>query len=108
MKGYVNSAEQISRRARPVFRRYGIKKAILFGSFAKKKQTQRSDIDLVLIQDTDKRYFDRFEGILKELYKVIRGRDIEVFIYTPEELSGIAHRKFIQNILREGRVIYES
>ena len=108
MRRHVINAEQISRRARPIFRRYGIKKAILFGSFATGKQTHRSDVDLVLIQDTDKRYFERFEGILKELYKVIRGRDIEIFIYTPEELSGISHRKFIQNILREGQVIYES
>jgi len=108
MRRHVINAEQISRRARPIFRRYGIKKAILFGSFATGKQTHRRDVDLVLIQDTDKRYFERFEGILKELYKVIRGRDIEIFIYTPEELSGISHRKFIQNILREGQVIYES
>jgi len=108
MSGYVNNAEQVSRRARPVFRRYGIKKAILFGSFAAGRQTLKSDVDLVLIQDTDKRYFERFEGILRELYEAIRGRDIEVFIYTPEELEKISHRKFIQNILREGQVIYES
>jgi uncharacterized protein len=108
MSGYVTNAEQVSRRARPVFRRYGIKKAILFGSFASGRQTLKSDVDLVLIQDTDKRYFDRFEGILRELYEAIRGRDIEVFIYTPEELDRISHRKFIQNILREGQVIYES
>ncbi len=108
MKEYVINADQITRRARPIFRRYGVKKAILFGSFAKGIQTHRSDVDLVLIQDTDKRYFERFEGILKDLYKVIRGRDIEIFIYTPEELSRISHRKFIQNILREGQVIYES
>jgi predicted nucleotidyltransferase len=108
MSGYVNSAEEISRRARAVFRRCGIKKAILFGSFAAGTQTRRSDVDLVLVQDTDKRYFDRFEGILGELYEAIRGRDIAVFIYTPEELDRFSRRKFIQNILREGRVIYES
>lgn len=108
MRNYVSDVRQISRRARPIFRRYGVKKAILFGSFARGTQTRRSDVDLILIQDTDKRYFERFEGILEDLYEVIRGRDIEVFIYTPEELSGISHRKFIQNIFREGRVIYES
>lgn len=108
MSGYVNNAKQISMRAKPVFRRYGIKKAILFGSFALGRQTIKSDVDLVLIQDTDKRYFDRFEGILRDLYEAIRGRDIEVFIYTPEELDRISHRKFIQKILRDGQVIYES
>lgn len=108
MSGYVNNAEQISKQAWPVFHRYGIKKAILFGSFATGKQSRKSDVDLVLIQDTDKRYFDRFEGILRDLYGVIRGRDLEVFIYTPNELEKMSHRKFIDRILREGRVIYES
>ncbi len=108
MSRHVNNAKQISMRVRPVLRKYGIKKAILFGSFATGRQTLKSDVDLVLIQDTDKRYFDRFEGILRDLYEAIRGRDIEVFIYTPEELDRISHRKFIQNVLREGQVIYES
>ena len=108
MSGHVNNAKQISMRVKPVLRKYGIKKAILFGSFATGRQTLKSDVDLVLIQDTDKRYFDRFEGILRDLYEAIRGRDIEVFIYTPEELDRISHRKFIQSVLREGQVIYES
>lgn len=108
MSRHVNNAKQISMRVRPVLRKYGIKKAILFGSFATGRQTLKSDVDLVLIQDTDKRYFDRFEGILRDLYEAIRGRDIEVFIYTPEELDRISHRKFIQSVLREGQVIYES
>ncbi len=108
MSGQVSNARQISKRVKPVLRKYGIKKAILFGSFATGRQTPKSDVDLVLIQDTDKRYFDRFEGILRDLYEAIRGRDIEVFIYTPEELDRISHRKFIQSVLREGQVIYES
>ena len=108
MSGQVSNARQISKRGKPVLRKYGIKKAILFGSFATGRQTPKSDVDLVLIQDTDKRYFDRFEGILRDLYEAIRGRDIEVFIYTPEELDRISHRKFIQSVLREGQVIYES
>jgi len=108
MSGQVSNALQIWKRVKPVLRKYGIKKAILFGSFATGRQTPKSDVDLVLIQDTDKRYFDRFEGILRDLYEAIRGRDIEVFIYTPEELDRISHRKFIQSVLREGQVIYES
>ena len=108
MSRYVETSDQIAEYAGPVFRKYGVRKAILFGSFASGRQSRKSDVDLVLIQDTDKRYFDRFEGILGELYDAIRGRDIDVFIYTPNELEKISHRKFIQRILREGRVIYES
>jgi predicted nucleotidyltransferase len=102
---YIN---QISSKTSPVFQKYRIKKAIIFGSVARGTYTRRSDIDLILIQETDKRYFERFEGLLEALYEAITGRDIEVFIYTPEEFSNISHRKFIQRALREGKVIYES
>lgn len=100
--------QQIAIKARPIFNKYKIQKAILFGSMARGCQNRKSDVDLLLIQRTEKPYFERFEGLLRELYQVIRGRDIEIFIYTPEELKSIAHRKFIQRALQEGKVIYES
>ncbi len=103
----VDSIDDIIAGTSSVFRKYGIRKAILFGSFARGRQTRKSDIDLILIQDTDKRYFDRFEGILLELYQNLRSRDIEVFIYTPNEFESISHRKFIQKAVAEGQVIYE-
>lgn len=103
----VKTLDDIIAAARPVFQKYSNRKVILFGSFAKGRQTRKSDIDLILIQDTDKRYFDRFEGILVDLYQSLRGRDIEVFIYTPKEFESISQRKFIQTAVAEGRVIYE-
>ena len=78
-----------------------------FGSFAKGRQTRKSDIDLILIQETDKRYFDRFHGILTDLHQSLRGRDIEVFICTPKEFESISERRFIQRAVAEGQVIYE-
>jgi predicted nucleotidyltransferase len=92
---------------RPVFQKYGIQKAILFGSFARGRQTRKSDIDLILIKETDKRYFDRFDGILPDLHRSLRGRDIEVFIYTSKEFAGISDRRFIRQAVAEGKVIYE-
>jgi predicted nucleotidyltransferase len=40
-----------SKAVGPVFQKFGIRKAILFGSFAKGRQTRKSDIDLILIQE---------------------------------------------------------
>jgi predicted nucleotidyltransferase len=107
MDRQANTIDDIIAGCRPVFRKYDIRKAILFGSFAKGRQTRKSDIDLILIQETDKRYFDRFDGILSELYQNLRGRDIEVFIYTPKEFDGISDRRFIRRAVAEGQVIYE-
>ena len=101
-------SEEIAIQVRPVLEKYKITKAILFGSLATRRQSPRSDVDLILIQNTDKSYFERFEGILTALHKAVPKRDIEVFIYTPKELSAMGHRKFIQRALQEGKVIYES
>lgn len=102
------TADDITEQIRPIFKKYKVQKAILFGSFARGRQSRKSDVDLILIQKTDEPYFKRFEGILSELYKKVQGRDIEVFIYTPEELEHIRHRSFIKCALEEGKVIYES
>jgi predicted nucleotidyltransferase len=107
MNRQVQAIDDIIEGARPVFQKYGIRKAILFGSFARGRQTRKSDIDLILVQETDKRYFDRFDGILYDLNQNLRGRDIEVFIYTPKEFERISDRRFIRRALAEGQVIYE-
>ena len=99
---------EVTRLARPVFQKYGIRKVLLFGSIATGRAGRRSDIDLILIQETDNLYFERFDGILRDLYQVLPRRDLDIFIYTPEEIERIAHRNFIKRALHEGQIIYES
>jgi predicted nucleotidyltransferase len=100
--------EEISRLIKPVLERYGVERGILFGSYARGTQTPRSDLDMILVQSTAKPFFERYEGLLRDLYKVLPGIDIEVLIYTPEELESIRKRRFISRALAEGKVIYES
>ena len=101
------NAGDIARMAGPVFERHNIERAILFGSFATGRQSRKSDVDLILIKSTTKRYFERFDGLLEDLYRAIPGREIECFVYTPQELASMSHRLFIQRALGEGTVIYE-
>lgn len=49
----------LTNRLVPVLKRYNIQKAILFGSLACGEATRRSDVDLILIQETKKRFWDR-------------------------------------------------
>ena len=93
---------------RPVFERYQVQKVILFGSWARNEASRHSDIDLIIVQDTEKRFFDRYEGILYDLNRASKSGPVEILIYTPEELRSISHRPFVNQALREGRVIYES
>jgi predicted nucleotidyltransferase len=57
----------LKKKLRPVFKEHKIKKAILFGSFARNEASRHSDVDLILIQDTSLRFLDRYDGVLAAL-----------------------------------------
>lgn len=102
------SLENVRACLTPVFQRYGILKAIVFGSVARDEPSPHSDLDLILIQRTTKRFLDRYEGLDLEMAKAFPCAPIETLIYTPEEMEWMQRRSFIANALREGKVIYES
>ena len=90
----------------PIFRRNKVFKAVLFGSAASDTETKKSDIDLMIIMETDKRFFDRYDAF-DEIAEIMRGSSVDLLIYTPQELENISHRPFIRKILLEGKTIYE-
>jgi predicted nucleotidyltransferase len=97
---------QMRKTMRPLFKRTGIEKAILFGSFAKGTASRRSDIDILIIQQTDKRFLDRFEEF-SGIYTLLKDYAVDLLVYSPEELERNAHRQFIKTILSEAVVLYE-
>ncbi len=100
--------EDLRRKLIPVFRQYSVRKAIVFGSYARGEPSPHSDLDLVLLQQTAKRFLDRYDGLLLDLGRAVPEVSLEVLIYTPEELQQMAARPFIATVLREGKVIHES
>ncbi|MBM4326917.1 MAG: nucleotidyltransferase domain-containing protein [Deltaproteobacteria bacterium] len=100
--------EDIATALREIFRNHGILRAIVFGSRARGEPSRKSDLDLTLIQETDKRFLDRYDGIYLEIARAVKFQGVDLLIYTPEELSRIADRRFIQKALQEGVIIYES
>jgi uncharacterized protein len=95
-------------RLRPIFEKYHIAQAILFGSLARGEGTRRSDVDLILVQPTHKRFVERYEGILSEITRAVSHRDVDLLIYTPEEFQQMRHRRWMLNVLQEGKIMYES
>lgn len=89
-----------------VIKKRNIKKVILFGSLIDGHVTSKSDLDLVVIEETDKRFLDR----LDELYLVIEPRlALDLLVYTPSEIEEMkTSNSFIRHILSKGRVIYEA
>jgi predicted nucleotidyltransferase len=100
------SIKEISKKLAPLKKNKAIRKVILFGSYARGDVSRKSDMDLVVIMDTNKRFFDRYE-LCDELYDMF-DTGLDILPYTDEEFSRISHRAFIKTIIKEGVVVYES
>ncbi len=100
------TVNEIKSRLKPLNQNKFIRKVILFGSYAKGDVSRKSDIDLVVIMDTDKRFFDRFE-LCNELYDLF-DTSLDILPYTLSEFNQISHRGFIKSIIRGGIVVHES
>jgi predicted nucleotidyltransferase len=104
------SLENIEKAINEVAVELGASKAILFGSFAKGIDTSKSDVDVVFIKDTTIRFLDRLDRPLMLLYEKIKGRAIDVLVYTPDEFNRMLkdENRFIMQIHNQGKVVYES
>lgn len=98
--------DELKDRLFEVFSEKNVRKVILFGSAARDRESRKSDLDLLIVIDTEKRFFERYDDFF-ELYGLVGGRNLDLLIYTPEELQAISHRKFIQTIINEGQILYE-
>lgn len=93
------SAESIRMLLAPVFSRYPIRRAILFGSYAKGTQNAKSDVDLLV--DCDLRGL-RFVGFMEEIHQTL-SLPVDVFDVTHIEKGS----RIEEEIRRTGVTIYE-
>lgn len=84
---------RILRQNASLLERYAVKRIGLFGSYAKGRQTDKSDIDF-LVQFKQPTY-DNFIGLSRELEKLF-GRKVEIL--TPEGLDSIRVRGIAESI----------
>jgi len=89
---------------------YKPEKIILFGSYGTERATEISDIDLLIIKKTNKRFVDR----TVELIQLVRSQfgfkyPVEPLVYTPNEFKKAMkiNSLFIRTILLNGVVLYE-
>jgi predicted nucleotidyltransferase len=73
--------EQELARMLPILRTHGVQQVILFGSTARGKHRMASDLDLLVVMETPKRFLDR----LDELYRLLDPQiAMDLLVYTPE------------------------
>jgi predicted nucleotidyltransferase len=87
---------------------YKPKKIILFGSYAYGNPTEDSDIDLLIIKDTNEKSMQRWLMVRRILREFIFEISISPLVYTEEELNQRKKMKdfFIEEILKKGEVLY--
>lgn len=85
---------------------YGAEKAILFGSSARGDVDRWSDIDLIVIKQTDKRFLDRLAEVIDAIQPDFA---LDVLVYTPEEFERMLEEDnpILVHAVDEGKVIYE-
>lgn len=78
------SQEEALAAIRDVKERLGAKRAFLFGSLARNEQHELSDVDVIFVMDTEKRFHER----LGDVWDAYEGDlPIEPLVYTPEEFE---------------------
>ena len=97
--------EEELKRIIPEIIKLGVEKIILFGSLNSENVHKSSDIDLIVVQKTEKKFLERLE----EFYNYLNPKvAMDIFVYTPEEFEEMKNKNsFIKSALKKGRIIYE-
>jgi predicted nucleotidyltransferase len=87
---------------------YAPNKIVLFGSHVRGDATSDSDIDLLIIKETNLRFIDRWVTVRTILSDSSRKFAIDTLILTPREIEERLSRgdQFIADILQNGQVLY--
>ena len=101
--------EQIEQVLRIIVDKYKPEKVILFGSYAYGSPSKDSDLDLLVVKDSNLPRYKRAREIRKYLWGIT---DIpkDIIVYTQKEIDDWAEVKeaFITDIIKKGRILYEN
>ena len=106
-EGQVPSLASIRESLAPILKKGCAKKAIVCGSYARGDADQYSDLDLIIIAESERPFVERHKDFFDVLDVWRKGLDM--LIYTPAEFSDMVAQRnpFIERVLEEGVVIYE-
>lgn len=101
------TAKEIDRLVHRIVERIQPQKVMVFGSYAKGTATAKSDLDLLVIKETDVPREHRADDLKPLLYRFIH---VDLLVYTSEEVEEIAKEELslMRSILKTGKVVYEA
>jgi predicted nucleotidyltransferase len=106
MVSRITEAKKLSKK---IAKRYNPEKIILFGSSVIGKDSKESDIDLLIIKNSEKKRPFRVKKIFEAIRGMNRNYPLDAIVYTPVEVQERLSKGdyFIRNVFREGKVLYE-
>ena len=108
--GFPPVAETLPRAVKKIVRELRPEKIILFGSYAQGNPTPDSDVDLLVIMETDGDKKERYRAVSMQLYP--RQVPVDIIVKTPHEIEeafrgGKDNSFFIREIIKKGKVLYD-
>ena len=100
------SMNEIQEKVRLIVSNYHPDKIMLFGSYAKGDVGPDSDVDLLIVMDTEQPTWDLAVEISSALKHTF---PIDIIVRTPEEIARRLELGdfFIRNVVEQGKVLYE-
>lgn len=83
----------------------GVERVYLFGSHARGTATRRSDLDLLVLWETDLPPLERIGQVLWALRDLPFA--VEAVILTPQEFANRRELPFLRGVMKEAKLIYE-
>lgn len=81
-----------------------VERAILFGSYAEGRRDLFTDLDILIVMESPLDFVSRTTEMYRYLPSTV---DMDLLVYTPEELARNKDRGFIRQVLEKGKLIYE-
>ena len=106
-RAYQPDPRLVDRAVDAIVRAYDPLRVIVFGSFARGDTHEGSDLDLIIVKETEERFFDRIGRVRDAACGL--GLDVQPLVYTPAELEEMlaSGNSFLETALAEGVVAYE-
>lgn len=97
--------KELSRLKAEIIRKINPERILLFGSLAGKSINTLSDLDLMIIHQSEMSFKKRMDYIYTN---IDRNEETDMFWYTPEEIERLKRRSsFVRHAVQNARSIYE-
>ena len=108
MKRSPNGTRVIGRIVARLRKAYQPTQVILFGSYAHGRPTSESDVDLLIVKETEQAFHQRLFEVRRLVSPILQGRPFDPLVVTPRELKRRLAKgdQFLQEIVTKGKLVY--